>query len=86
MDEQKSRNKSYELVTSKYNKLSYELSRLLNALRMESDLKSWTRYEIKRCEKILEIQNNKKQDEEKARTNYQGDKNHVNSRRMERLP
>jgi hypothetical protein len=53
---------------------------------MESDLKSWTRYEIKRCEKILEIQNNKKQDEEKARTNYQGDKNHVNSRRMERLP
>lgn len=60
MDEQKSRNKSYELVTSKHNKLSYELSRLLNALRMESDLKSWTRYEIKRCEKILEIQNNKK--------------------------
>lgn len=38
----------------KYARLGYEAWRLIGALHMEKNLSEWTKYEIKRLEKLLE--------------------------------
>lgn len=43
----------------KEERATYEIDRLITSLRMEKELKPWTKYEINRCEEVLKNYNEK---------------------------